>query len=104
MVMQPPSGTVTFPFTDIEGSTRLWEERPDEMRAMVADHDERFRSAIEHNGGYGFATGGDEFAAAFGPGSRRGGGSRAGSGGDRRFSRHQGEDGNQRRRGTTTPP
>jgi hypothetical protein len=60
MVMQPPSGTVTFPFTDIEGSTRLWEERPDEMRAMVADHDERFRSAIEHNGGYGLATGGDE--------------------------------------------
>ncbi len=65
MVVQPPSGTVTFLLTDIEGSTRLWEERPDEMRAMVADHDERFRSAIEHNGGYVFATGGDEFAAAF---------------------------------------
>ena len=33
---QTPSGTVTFLFTDIEGSTRLWEDRPDEMRALVA--------------------------------------------------------------------
>ena len=49
-VPQPPSGTVTFLFTDIEGSTRLWEERPDEMRALVAEHDERFRTAIEGHG------------------------------------------------------
>jgi len=69
MVMQPPSGTVTFLFTDIEGSTRLWEERPDEMRTMVADHDERFRSAIEHNGGYVLPTDGDGFTAAFGRGA-----------------------------------
>jgi predicted ATPase len=62
----PPSGTVTFLFTDIEGSTRLWEERPDEMRVLVATHDERFRAAIEANGGHVFATGGDGFAAAFG--------------------------------------
>jgi class 3 adenylate cyclase len=47
---------VTFLFTDIEGSTRLWEERADEMRPLVAEHDERFRTAIAANGGYVFAT------------------------------------------------
>ena len=36
------------------------------MRALVADHDQRVRAAIENNGGYVFATGGDGFAAAFG--------------------------------------
>ena len=63
---QVPSGTVTFLFTDIEGSTRLWEERPDEMRVAVAEHDAIVRAAIELNDGYVFATGGDGFAAAFG--------------------------------------
>ena len=48
----PPSGTVTFLFTDIEGSTRLWEEQPDAMRELVAEHDARFRAAIEENDGY----------------------------------------------------
>jgi class 3 adenylate cyclase len=57
---------VTFLFTDIEGSTRLWEERPDEMRVWVAEHDALFREAIEANDGYVFATGGDGFAAVFG--------------------------------------
>jgi predicted ATPase len=57
---------VTFLFSDIEGSTRLWEERPDEMRVAIAEHDARVRAAIEGNGGYVFATGGDGFAAAFG--------------------------------------
>ncbi len=66
----PPSGTVTFLFTDIEGSTRLWEERPDEMRVWVAEHDARFREVIEANDGYVFATGGDGFAAAFGRAAR----------------------------------
>jgi len=61
-----PSGTVTFLFTDIEGSTRLWEEAPSSMRAALARHDEIVRSAIESHGGYVFATGGDGFAAAFG--------------------------------------
>ena len=64
-VVGVPSGTVTFLFTDIEGSTRLWEERPDEMRDDLAEHDALLRAAIEAHGGYVFATGGDGFAAAF---------------------------------------
>ena len=39
-----PSGTVTFLFSDIEGSTRLWEEHPDAMRECLARHDEIMRS------------------------------------------------------------
>ena len=34
-----PSGTVTFLFTDLEGSTRLWEEYPEAMQAALARHD-----------------------------------------------------------------
>jgi predicted ATPase len=56
---------VTFLFTDIEGSTRLWESAPDAMRVATARHDEIVRGAIEAHGGYVFATGGDGFAAAF---------------------------------------
>ena len=37
---QLPSGTVTFLFTDIEGSTRLWQEQPDAMRPALARHDD----------------------------------------------------------------
>ncbi len=66
MTPQPPSGTVTFLFTDIEGSTRLWEERPDEMRAAVAEHDARFRAAIEAKDGYVVKGTGDGVHAAFG--------------------------------------
>lgn len=65
IVAQPPSGTVTFLFTDIEGSTRLWEERPAEMRELVAQHDTRFRAAIEANHGYVVKGTGDGFHAAF---------------------------------------
>jgi class 3 adenylate cyclase len=57
---------VTFLFTDIEGSTRLWEERPDEMRAAVMEHDARFRAAIEANDGYVVKGTGDGVHAAFG--------------------------------------
>jgi class 3 adenylate cyclase len=56
---------VTFLFTDIEGSTQLWESAPDAMRAALARHDAILRDAIEAYGGYVFATGGDAFAAAF---------------------------------------
>jgi predicted ATPase/class 3 adenylate cyclase len=60
-----PTGTVTFLFTDIEGSTRLWESAPEAMQLALARHDELVRAAMEAHGGYVFATGGDGFAAAF---------------------------------------
>ena len=41
----PPTGTVTFLFTDIEGSTRLWEQHPDAMRPALARHDDLLRQA-----------------------------------------------------------
>ena len=60
-----PSGTVTFLFTDIEGSTRRWEEHPQVMQAAVARHDALLRRAIEAHGGAVFKTVGDAFCAAF---------------------------------------
>ena len=61
----PPTGTVTFLFTDIEGSTRMWEHHPEAMRAALARHDLILRGAIEERGGYVFKTVGDAFCAAF---------------------------------------
>jgi predicted ATPase len=63
---QPPSGTVTFLFTDIERSTRMWEERESEMRGFVEEHDSRFRAVIEANNGYVVKGTGDGVHAAFG--------------------------------------
>ena len=60
-----PSGTVTFLFTDVEGSTRLWEEHPDAMHGVLARHDEIVRGAIESHGGHVVKTTGDGFHAAF---------------------------------------
>ncbi len=60
-----PSGTVTFLFTDIEASTRLWQHDPEEMRVALAAHDEVLRSTVKRHGGYVFSTGGDGFAVAF---------------------------------------
>jgi predicted ATPase/tetratricopeptide (TPR) repeat protein len=65
-VGQPPSGTVTFLFSDMEGSTWLWEDRPEEMRSLVAEHDARFRAVIEAHEGYVVKGRGDGFHAAFG--------------------------------------
>ncbi len=61
----PPSGTVTFLFTDIEGSTRLWEEHRGGMERALERHDELLRAAFASAGGYVFATGGDGFGVAF---------------------------------------
>ena len=60
-----PSGTVTLLFTDVEGSTRLWEAERDAMAAALRRHDEILREAIEQVGGYVFKTVGDAFCAAF---------------------------------------
>jgi hypothetical protein len=46
-----PTGTMTFLFTDIEGSTRLWEQHPEAMQAALARHDVLLRQAIESHGG-----------------------------------------------------
>jgi len=60
-----PTGTVTFLFTDIEGSTRLWETHHDAMRKALARHDEILRKCIDAQRGHVFKTGGDAFCAAF---------------------------------------
>src|SRR5215217_327452 len=61
----PPTGTVTFLFTDIEGSTRRWDAQPDAMQGALARHDAIVRDAIERYGGHVFKTMGDAFYAAF---------------------------------------
>jgi class 3 adenylate cyclase len=61
-----PSGTVTFLFTDIEGSTPLWDSFADAMGAALARHDEILRSAIDANDGHVFSTAGDGVGAVFG--------------------------------------
>ncbi|MGF1616885.1 MAG: adenylate/guanylate cyclase domain-containing protein [Acidimicrobiia bacterium] len=60
-----PSGTVTFLFTDVAGSTRLWETDRESMAADLGVHDRILRDAIDRQDGYLFATGGDSFSAAF---------------------------------------
>ena len=60
-----PTGMVTFLFTDIEQSTRRWEEQPDAMRLALAKHDATLREAIEDNGGWLFKHTGDGVIAAF---------------------------------------
>jgi predicted ATPase/class 3 adenylate cyclase len=64
-VASAPTGTVTFLFTDIEGSTNLWEKDPEAMQASLARHDEILRRAIEERGGFVFKTVGDAFCCAF---------------------------------------
>jgi class 3 adenylate cyclase/DNA-binding XRE family transcriptional regulator len=60
-----PSGTVTFLFTDIEGSTRLWEQHPDLMPAAFRRQEAILREAIASHGGYAYKMVGDAFQAAF---------------------------------------
>src|SRR5439155_22388911 len=60
-----PSGTVTFLFTDVEGSTRLWEEFPDVMQHAMVRHDELLRDAVESHAGFIVKATGDGFQAGF---------------------------------------
>ena len=64
--MHDPS-TITFLFTDIEGSTRLWECEPERMRPALARHDALARSAVErHRGTVVKTDGGRLYMAIFG--------------------------------------
>lgn len=65
MASGAPGGIVSFLFTDVEGSTRLWEEDPVGMAASLAAHDRIVRVTIERRRGHVFSTAGDAFAAAF---------------------------------------
>lgn len=60
-----PRGTVTFLFTDIEGSTRLWHEHAATMPAAYARHDRILRDAAADEGGVVFKTVGDALQIAF---------------------------------------
>ena len=63
--MQDASVVATVLFTDIEGSTRLWEQEPERMRPALARHDALARSAVEGNGGTVVKMTGDGLYAVF---------------------------------------
>ncbi|HEX3283796.1 MAG TPA: adenylate/guanylate cyclase domain-containing protein [Mycobacterium sp.] len=65
MTTQAPSGTVTFLLTDLVGSTRLWEQDADAMKAAMVRHDEILEKTIAANGGFIFSRMGDGMASAF---------------------------------------
>ncbi len=60
-----PSGTVTFLFTDIEGSTRLFQQHPAAMKEALARHNARLQDAIGAHRGHVFQVQGDGFCSAF---------------------------------------
>jgi len=62
---EAPTGTISFLFTDIIGSTRLWEKFPVQMGTALARHDALIRSAVEAHAGHVFKTVGDAVCAAF---------------------------------------
>ena len=60
-----PSGTVTFLFTDIEGSTKLAQQYREAMPRLMARHNEILTQSIEGHDGYVYEVAGDSFCAAF---------------------------------------
>jgi predicted ATPase/class 3 adenylate cyclase/Tfp pilus assembly protein PilF len=62
---QLPTGIVTFLFTDIEGSTRLAQQYPDDLLALLTRHHAILNDAVKANNGYVFQIIGDAFACAF---------------------------------------
>src|SRR5215469_897505 len=65
LMSEVPTGTVTFLFTDIEGSTTRWEQHPEAMRTALARHDALLRSVIMAHNGVVFKMVGDAVYAAF---------------------------------------
>ena len=63
--MALPTGTLTFMFTDIEGSTQLWERETEAMQAALARHDSLLQTAIEEHDGSIVKTTGDGWQAVF---------------------------------------
>ena len=71
MAGNPPSGTVTFLLTDLEGSTRMWEQDPEAMKAAMVRHDEILEKTFAETRGFVFSRMGDGMAAAFRDGTGR---------------------------------
>ena len=65
MKITPPSGVVSFLFTDIEGSTRRWDTDAEAMRSALESHDAVLRESVEKYGGWLFKHTGDGVCAAF---------------------------------------
>ena len=61
-----PTGTVSLLFTDIEASTRLWQELPEGMPSALADHDQLLQEIVESSGGHVVKSTGDGIYAVFG--------------------------------------
>src|SRR5438034_718781 len=60
-----PTGTVTFLFTDLQGSTRLLQHLGDRYPAVLAEHHRLLRAAFQQHAGHEFASEGDAFCVAF---------------------------------------
>ncbi len=60
-----PSGTVTFLFSDIEGSTRLIEQHPESAKGAIARHQALVQAAIDRHRGHVFQIVGDAFCSVF---------------------------------------
>src|SRR5512143_1215662 len=65
LVAELPTGTVTFLFTDIEGSTALAQQFPQELPALLARHHAILYESIARHNGHVFQITGDAFCAAF---------------------------------------
>ena len=65
MTQPLPTGTLTFLFSDIEGSTQLWEQLPEAMKGALERHDTYLRRAVEANSGVIVKTTGDGCLAVF---------------------------------------
>jgi len=60
-----PTGTVTFLFTDIEGSTSRWEKNPEAMQRAFVHQEQIIRDVVAARSGYAYKMIGDAFQIAF---------------------------------------